>query len=576
MLESKKNRREANLWLLLTIQLSMLASLIKKRFFFSQFAATIRCMRTLSIGAFKRVCFRVAGWSICASGRQRHSASQIPARFALTSWRFSLQLAAIGALSLFSVSQESTAAVPAWRAALSEGERHLKIKELVPAEICFREAVRDVRQDKTNSPDDVVLCLESLAGVLQTEDQTQEASPLYKKSLHLLQKAHGADSETVVPTLVSLGNIFRDEALYRPSAKYYRQAMSVVEANSGRSSLKYADVQHRLGLVTFKAGYPTRAEQMYSSSLDVIMQQPRLSDDNILEDTLNDYTDLLRKTQGGGRPLSSVFQAELLKDRVEHLERTQNVDESVWNKKVSVQLINPAGILQNPDESRDNRTSHNSPSSIAVDKQLSDFAALEQINKQRADFYERMIAIDIKTLGPEHPSVARDLTGLAYVFLSQKKYDEAKTLLTRALKIYRSTYGSDPLLIKRTERILSLIDSKQQSNLKSPEPIEDYLSALPKVPVEAQKLESALRLNYLGFLCYSEGKIDEAQKIYAWALAATALSCGQESTLAACCLDDYARVLRSAGRRPEAEQYESTAQKIVSGALVKQSALSLP
>ena len=48
-------------------------------------------------------------------------------------------------------------------------------------------------------------------------------------------------------------------------------------------------------------------------------------------------------------------------------------------------------------------------------------ATLARINKQREEFYERMIAIDVKSLGMNHPSTARDLTGLAYIYISGKK-----------------------------------------------------------------------------------------------------------------------------------------------------------
>jgi tetratricopeptide (TPR) repeat protein len=491
-------------------------------------------------------------------------------------WQWCLASAVFVIIILASAFQTASAAESAWRTALAEGDRRMQTKELLAAEVCFREALRDVRRSKTNSADDVVLCMQRLAANLQTQDQFSESVPLYKKSLRLLQKAHGKQSETTVPTLQTLGDIYENDSQYRLAAKYYREALAIVGATSGQSSLKYAVLQHLLGIATFKGGFPAQAEKLYSSALNTTMQQTRLPSTDILEDLLSDYIDLLRKTYPSDRRiLASSFQAELLKDRVDSFDRSKNTDEAGWNKKVSLRMFKSDGGEEQEKNKVDDTQMTEAPPPIVMDKRMPDSVALEQINKQRQDFYERMVAIDEKTLGPQHPSVARDLTGLAYVFLSQKKYDQARIVVNRALQIYRDSYGADPLVVKRTQLLLNLIDRGQPA-ANDAEPVKDYLATVPGIPSQAQNIEIALRLNYLGLLVYSEGKIDDAAKIYAWALAATARSCGEQSMLAGTCLNDYSRVLRSAGRQPEAEQYEQAAHGIVSRAVAKEAALLVP
>jgi tetratricopeptide (TPR) repeat protein len=489
-------------------------------------------------------------------------------------WQRCLAIAVFAITILASGFQSAFAAEAAWRAALAEGDRRMKTKELLAAEVCYREAVRDVRRSKTNSADDVVLCMEKLAANLQTQDQFSESVPLYKKSLRLLQKAHGKKSETTVPTLKTLGDIYENDSQYRVAARYYREALSIVSATSGQSSLRFAELQHLLGIATFKGGYPAQAEKLYNSALKITMQQTRLPASDSLEDLLSDYIDLVRKTYPiDRRILASSLQSELLKDRVDSFDRSKNTEEAGWNKKVSLRMFKSDGDAEK--NKVDPAQPTEAPPPIVMDRSMPDSVALQQINKQRQDFYERMIAIDEKTLGPQHPSVARDLTGLAYVFLSQKKYEDAKIVVNRALQIYQASYGADPLVVKRTQLLLNLID-RRQPGADDSAPVKDYLATLPAIPAEAQNIEIALRLNYLGLLCYSEGKIDDAATIYAWALAATARSCGEQSMLAGTCLSDYSRVLRSAGRQPESEQYEQAAHSIVSRALAKEAALLMP
>ena len=55
----------------------------------------------------------------------------------------------------------------------------------------------------------------------------------------------------------------------------------------------------------------------------------------------------------------------------------------------------------------------------------------------------RALAIREKTLGQDHPDVAKSLNGLAEVYRKQGKYAEAKMLDKRALAIFEKALGAD-------------------------------------------------------------------------------------------------------------------------------------
>jgi tetratricopeptide (TPR) repeat protein len=186
------------------------------------------------------------------------------------------------------------------------------------------------------------------------------------------------------------------------------------------------------------------------------------------------------------------------------------------------------------------------------------------------EFYERMIAIDIKTLGPEHPSVARDLSGLAAVYMAAGRSDRAKELFMRALKIYENVYGGEAALVKRTRAMLELICESETSEENGSPRGNNFVSGLPVIPLAAQKIDIAIRLNYLAALCYSLGKVAEAEKVYSWALADTYYATGDQSMLLAAGLKDYARVLRSAGNAAKADALEGDAKVIARRAVAKQ------
>ena len=55
--------------------------------------------------------------------------------------------------------------------------------------------------------------------------------------------------------------------------------------------------------------------------------------------------------------------------------------------------------------------------------------------------FKRALAIDEKTLGPDHPSVAKVLGNLAVLYQAQGRYSEAEPLYKRALEIDEKTLG---------------------------------------------------------------------------------------------------------------------------------------
>lgn len=467
---------------------------------------------------------------------------------------------------LFSVSSFSPVQALSWHDAISEGERRLKLQQLDLAEGCFRQAVRDVKRDRSSKPDDVAYCMARLAAVLQDLDISEEAGPLYKKAIKVLERAHGRQSASLLPDLMALGYIYENDGDFKKAGKLYSRSVEIASIDPGPASLTLADCQHSLGRLNFKEGQFVPAELCYRAALALVLGQKTLPSSQLLEEIISDYTDLLEKSYAPGKNVAGDVRSELLKDRLAELSRKKGVPASSFEKEVSVRLARDAYDKISGDAV--SSPAANSPSIasalpvIPPSTATADFVAREPLNQQRIDFYERMIAIDIKSLGPEHPSVARDLSGLAAVYMAGNRYEDAKTLFMRALKIYEKVYGGDALLVKRTRAMLELICENQTAE-DSPAAGTNFVAELPALPVAAQKIDIAIRLNYLAALCYSLGKIADAEKIYAWALADTYCSTGEQSMLTAAGLRDYARVLRSAGNSVRAQAMEDDARAIV-------------
>src|SRR5580700_6470668 len=137
---------------------------------------------------------------------------------------------------------------------------------------------------------------------------------------------------------------------------------------------------------------------------------------------------------------------------------------------------------------------------------------------------KRALAIHEKTLGPDHPDVARSINSLAGVYYVQGHYEEAERLYRRALEVREKTLGPD-----------------------HPDVSES--------------------LNDLGLLYRNQGRYDEAQSPLARALAICERALGPDHPNVAVCLDNLGIVHRDQGRFNETETLNARAVAILEKAL---------
>ncbi len=319
-----------------------------------------------------------------------------------------------------------------WRTFLEQGRKQLASKSLPEAEVSFRQALRSVKREP-HSVDDLVLCMQSLADVLHTEDYQEEPWKLYRQSLKQLEREYGKESVKLIPVLLTMGSVTEVEGQYKKAAEFYQRAANVAQSNVGPQSFELANCLHHLGHALSQDGPYRDAEDNYRSSLRIMMAQSALPSSEPLLELLSDYLDLLHKYTGPAKILASQYERELLKDQVQELGKTRAVPQSAWQqelerqKQIQLQSNSNDASLNNGRIVIDNNGAVESFSTVAQllsslpsssSSSSSSDADLSSANKgDQIEYYERMVAIDVKSLGPKHPSVARDLKGLAAVYV---------------------------------------------------------------------------------------------------------------------------------------------------------------
>jgi tetratricopeptide (TPR) repeat protein len=454
-----------------------------------------------------------------------------------------------------------------WQQLVAKGDAAISQQSLSQAEDYYRQALKTVREN-SHSNQDLVECQNKLANALSLQDKIEESEALYRRSLRQLERQYGSESPEVVPTLFSLGSIYESEGDVSSAMALYERAFKINEAHYGPYSPEFAKSLHRLGRASYRAGQPEKAEQRYKQALSILEQQAGLGASKQLEELLSDYSDLLRKKDTIDKDLISDYQNEVLKDTVNTQKPVAGVPTSDFQQQMSLRSSTGTQEQFNEDQRvrlRGEIFPFSNASLAPVYNTMSNAFNQQSRFQQGEPLYKRMIAIDVKALGPDHPSVADDLSNLALLYISQQKYADAEPLLRRALAIYEKAYGKDNMIAIRTRASLASIYNR----LGSPEEARSFYSnALiqAKTTIGPNNLETAQMLNELAFLYYRQGRLEDACTFYKWALASTEGAAGSQSPLVAACLRDYAQVLRSLGRGTEASEMEERAQNILATA----------
>jgi len=496
-----------------------------------------------------------------------------------------------------SVQAAAIAAPSNWSDLFADGQRALDQQSLSLAESKFRKAYALVLK-QSKAPADEEKCMLKLAATLALEDKTGEAESLYQKLLRLLTSRYGARSSQVAPVLMALGSLQEAEGDHSSAMSYYQQALSINETHYGPYSPYVAGSLRRMGRASKKAGRIKDAETHYQRAISILSKDPNADAATQLEGVMHDYGDLLKGNDTSNKDLIKDFQEDIL--------NSKNPPTPQPEKRIqgSVQSVEPAGTagekleLRQPiappasgsqsqfqiasqnqlATSRQGQTDANSAIALRglIDpvsdrtlapayKVLSDSIFKQNRFEKGESYYQRMIAIDIDALGPNHPSVANDLNGLAQLYIAQQRYKEAQPLLIRALSNYDQTYGANNLLTVNTRASLASVELQLGNSDKA---AELYRNALTqgRTALGPNSIETARILNNLAYSKYKQGNLEEARTFYEWAIASTEGAVGDKDALLAACLRDYAQVLRSLGRVQDATAAESRAAKILAEA----------
>lgn len=493
----------------------------------------------------------------------------------------------------------SAASPKSWTEAISQGDREMEANNPKQAEAAFRLAVRLAKGESKN-PFDIDRCLLKLTSALVLLGKIQEANEILQSMLARLDRDYGAESSHAAPVLMALGSIQESAGDHERAMFYYKKALALTEKHYGPYSPLAGGILHGMGRINTRAGNRNEAADNYKRAITILSRNPNLEAAAQLEHLTHDYADFLKNNDDSDRSLLDDFRRSIdlpTGSRSDQTSRDPNVSYSeIQSPGAAKSEANASGTQLRPpmstssvksawqlqceqrlDTLRQGQSDENTQVALrGVDLPPDGSGTLKPAFKVLGDTintqnrygmgesqYKRMIATDIDSLGPHHPSVANDLTGLAQLYMAQKRHADAQPLLIRALAIYEQAYGADNALTISTRASLAAAEFQLGQIDKAAAHFNDALNAAQAI-LGPNSLETATILNGLAYLYFYKGDLERSATFYKWAIASTERSVGTTDPLLAACFKDYAQVLRRLGRNSEASSMESQAAEILS------------
>jgi tetratricopeptide (TPR) repeat protein len=166
--------------------------------------------------------------------------------------------------------------------------------------------------------------------------------------------------------------------------------------------------------------------------------------------------------------------------------------------------------------------------------------------------YRRALAIDEKSLGPEHALVANRIIDLAVLLHKTNRLAEAEPLYRRALEINEKNLGSEhPMVAVALNNLAMLLLATNR--FAEAEPLMRRALAIDERNLGPDDMSVAVRLNNLALLLQSTRRLAEAELLYQRALAIREKNFDPNHPSVGIALTNLALLLKATNRFAEAE-----------------------
>ena len=258
------------------------------------------------------------------------------------------------------------------------------------------------------SDSDLAAFVYNLGRLYQDGSERQRATPLYERSLSLLERSVGPDHPRTAAVLDRLGIVLQRDGDYAAADTMLRRALAIQEKALSPDDAALGRTIRDLGLLLQSRGDLAKAEELDLRALAILEKAPG-REALVAGDVLNNLG------------LIYLDRRDYTRAR-EYLERSLPPSQALYG----ADSIFVAAVYQNLG---------------IVEREAKDYDKAES-------YYLRALAARERSLGPEHADIASNLLNLANIYRARGDYSRALETHLRALHMFERTVGpSAPLMI---------------------------------------------------------------------------------------------------------------------------------
>ena len=252
--------------------------------------------------------------------------------------------------------------------------------------------------EKTTNNRDLAGALNNLAQIHADQGHDDQAEPIYKRAIALMEKGTGLGSVEIAPVLNNLAALYQRQSRLSEAEPLFKRALAVREKALSREHPDVGQSLNNLGTLYVKQQHYADAEPLFQRAL-AIYQKVGGPEHPAVATLLNNLGQLYRD-------LDRDAEAEV------PIRRSLVIREKVLG-------------MDHPD----------------VARSLNNLAGLYEHQRRYADaepLYRRALAIRERALGPDHPDVATSTSNLAYFLYVSGRNADALPLAEKTLRSDRA------------------------------------------------------------------------------------------------------------------------------------------
>lgn len=152
---------------------------------------------------------------------------------------------------------------------IREAMRLQNAGDLAGAEQIARQAMSEAYTRKSKRELTVALAQSVLGNILVAQGRFDEAEPLLRDALSLMEKKYGLGSADSVSPLAALGGLYLRQGRFEEAIGAFSQAANIAAKNYGTNSLDVAEMLNSVGATQYRIGQSDAAEQTFLRVINI-------------------------------------------------------------------------------------------------------------------------------------------------------------------------------------------------------------------------------------------------------------------------------------------------------------------